>query len=153
MTFGSKLPEAGDTGIIVGGAVEFAGAHGGQWGSPSRRKQERWHGRWAGLVLSTQMFARWMNEQVVLLGGGEITRRDISARSSGYLEGTLSVSPTLQHGRKPLRSEEGGELIPTMKELVEKGRWPPWRMRAVRPSHSFALGVVVLREGPAAGLT
>ena len=28
MTFGSKLPEAGDTGIIVRGAVEFAGAVG-----------------------------------------------------------------------------------------------------------------------------
>lgn len=69
------------------------------------------------------------------------------------MEGTLSVSPTLQHGRKPFRSEEGGELIPTVEELEEKGRWPPRRMRAVRPSHSFALGVMALRESPAAGLT
>lgn len=79
MAFGSKLPEAGDTGIIVRGAVEFAGAPRGQWGSPWRRGQERWHERWAGSVLSTQMFTRWTNERGVLLGGGGITHRDISA--------------------------------------------------------------------------
>lgn len=78
VTFRSKLPEAGETGIIVPGAVEFAGAHGGQWGSAWRRGQERWHGRWAGSVLSTQMFTRWTNEQGALLGGGGITHRDIS---------------------------------------------------------------------------
>lgn len=66
MTCGSKLPEAGDTGIIVGGAIEFAGAHrgrvGGAVGSPWRREQERWHGRWAGLVLTKHSDVRQMDE-------------------------------------------------------------------------------------------
>lgn len=35
MTCGSKLPEAGDTGIIVGGTIEFAGAHRGCGGGGS----------------------------------------------------------------------------------------------------------------------
>lgn len=62
VTFRSQLPEAGDTEIIVGGAVEFAGAHGGQWGSPWRREQERWQGRWAGLVLTKHSDVRQMDE-------------------------------------------------------------------------------------------
>ena len=69
------------------------------------------------------------------------------------MEGTLSVSPTLQHSRKRFRSEEGGGLIPTMEELEEKGRWLPRRARAVRSSYSSALGIMAFREGPAAGLT
>lgn len=45
MTCGSKLPEAGDTGIIVGGTIEFAGAHRGRGGGAVRLPLEEGAGK------------------------------------------------------------------------------------------------------------